>query len=973
MVIVDIYSRHVAIFGMEELTCDAVLHIWTMYKATYIPNPVSQQPTIHGYPLTTVQTDAGPQFTSVEFRAQAAKVGFALRVAAPQHQEQNGICENMIRDCKELAFSFLHQARVSMSFFGAALLTAAYVKNVLPLRNITDINGKPTTAYTLFYSRKPSIRKLRVPFCPCVFRINRRSKTYFATDSSGRIVERFDRKNFPQRGVPGIFIGYPRSQAGYLIWIPTTGKTVVSADVSFDEEFRQSGPRRHFAFRDALPIQRDEDVTENVDPDNFVNTDRTQDDYGVPQQEYWDGNSDEPSSGFPIDNSDLPPASGEENQTDTEPADSPPDDDEEEVSGETYQDPDRQPDPARIPRFSSSGRLIKQRRGAEYIYNTCHSSETFQVNQMDMSSVDVEVDAVDGIQHTYEAEEPELVAPVRFRDILRMPPRQRELWTKAFKAEFKMIVFEMNAVEKENGRYHGQRILNFTQVYNIKYKANGEVDKVKVRFPIQGFGNVEAKQEDNGSPLARFRTFLLFCSEASRRRRRIFQLDLVSAYLHADMDREVFVKFPQAWSELIPEYSDWLGVPLLMVKAIYGHPSCGKLLADMLIKWLEEFGFVQSDVDPAVLYFYREQMFLLTYCDDMGYFGSDDEIRREFEEGISTDFKCKLLGQMHWFLNARVTQHANFDTTVDQARYAASIIQRYLPNAETIKISDADKRKYGAPLPSEFEFTKEDNSESVADVKQLESEFGFEFRAVVGSLLWLTNTVGRIQFAVKRFSKVLNSPGRNHFQALLHCLHHLRTHRLTGITMFANVLDAPISKMLFEYQVDPSSPVVVFSDSSWQDVKDDGRSTGCFAIFVQGALVQISSFIPNPVAMSSAEAESNAFSTAGMAMMSIKMLVLEMRGRDPDEAIRCPMIVDNTACKAINESFRDTKHTRHLLRRWLYGRWLCEIQDGDELPQAYICWIPTDMMIADIGTKNLPALAPTQLLYGAVCETAVHL
>lgn len=99
--------------------------------------------------------------------------------------------------------------------------------------------------------------------------------------------------------------------------------------------------------------------------------------------------------------------------------------------------------------------------------------------------------------------------------------------------------------------------------------------------------------------------------------------------------------------------------------------------------------------------------------------------------------------------------------------------------------------------------------------------------------------------------------------------------------MLANALDAPVSKMLFEYQIDPSSPVVIFSDSSWQDVKDDGRSTGCFAIFVQGALVQISSFIPNPVAMSSAEAESNTFSAAGMAIM----LVFEMRGRDSDEAI----------------------------------------------------------------------------------------
>ena len=47
-------------------------------------------------------------------------------------------------------------------------------------------------------------------------------------------------------------------------------------------------------------------------------------------------------------------------------------------------------------------------------------------------------------------------------------------------------------------------------------------------------------------------------------------------------------------------------------------------------------------------------------------------------------------------------------------------------------------------------------------------------------------------------------------------------------------------------------------NSSWQDCTDTGRSTGSFLIFSQGSIVEFRTFVPSPVAMSSAEAECNA-------------------------------------------------------------------------------------------------------------------
>jgi hypothetical protein len=80
----------------------------------------------------------------------------------------------------------------------------------------------------LHYNAKARISCIRVWGCPVV------AKAYLCRDATGRILQDH---NLVQRGVRGIYVGFPIDQAGYLIWIPSARQFAVSADVSFDEEF----------------------------------------------------------------------------------------------------------------------------------------------------------------------------------------------------------------------------------------------------------------------------------------------------------------------------------------------------------------------------------------------------------------------------------------------------------------------------------------------------------------------------------------------------------------------------------------------------------------------------------------------------------------------------------------------------------------------------------------------------------------
>ena len=54
-----------------------------------------------------------------------------------------------------------------------------------------------------------------------------------------------NRKNHPERDIRGVHVGLPRGSAGWLVYVPSTGKISVSQDVVFDEDFMSTVAYSH--------------------------------------------------------------------------------------------------------------------------------------------------------------------------------------------------------------------------------------------------------------------------------------------------------------------------------------------------------------------------------------------------------------------------------------------------------------------------------------------------------------------------------------------------------------------------------------------------------------------------------------------------------------------------------------------------------------------------------------------------------
>ena len=184
--------------------------------------------------------------------------------------------------------------------------------------------------------------------------------------------------------------------------------------------------------------------------------------------------------------------------------------------------------------------------------------------------------------------------------------------------------------------------------------------------------------------------------------------------------------------------------------------------------------------------------------------------------------------------------------------------------------------------------------------------------------------------------------------------------------------------MLARNNIQAEEEEITFSDSSWQDCKDTARSTGSFATTFQGGLIDYATFVPDPIAASSGEAEYNTSSVACMSVLHNRYVDQEMKnlgleimkndeyttpgGKDWKPSL---ILLDSTAAISMAETARSTSRTRHIDRRFHY------VRQGQAAGRHKLSWISNTDQIADIGTKavTLAALEPImKLIYVEVSE-----
>jgi hypothetical protein len=213
-----------------------------------------------------------------------------------------------------------------------------------------------------------------------------------------------------------------------------------------------------------------------------------------------------------------------------------------------------------------------------------------------------------------------------------------------------------------------------------------------------------------------------------------------------------------------------------------------------------------------------------------------------------------------------------------------------------------------------------------------------------------------IVFAVNKLAKFTRQPGKVQFKALIHLLCYLCNNNNYGIHFYSNIEESPMYQMLLQQNISEKHSFFGFADSSWNDDQDNGRRTGFFIITYMGGAIDHSSNMPYPIALSSAEAEYNEGCIAFMAANHLRMLLCKLEGSTDDTKDATSKYFDSKSAIAMGNNYKDTKHTRHILRHHH-----C-VRQNIEANRFKARWISTEFQISDIGTKNNDGPRPKILL-----------
>ncbi|KAJ0800174.1 putative RNA-directed DNA polymerase [Helianthus annuus] len=514
LTIVDDYSRAVWVFLIKHKS-DASKCLMFFCKMVEVQFDKT---------IKRIRCDNGSEFTSNDMIQFYNERGMLLETTCPHTPQQNGVVERKHRHLLETARALRFGANLPKCFWGECVLTAAYVINRLPSNVL-----KNKTPYEIIFGTKPDYGHLRVFGCLAYFK-------NFNTKGD----------KFEQRAKPGVFLGYPPGTKGYKIFDLETRKIMVSRDVLFFEENFPFAKIHMGEVDDNVKLVKIHECLDNCqvqEPLTNCHPNQSQniESQEVETNENVNGPDHENVNGPEVD-SDL----GQNVEGEAEDNGVGPDIEINNLEGENIEVGGVEPTAETRPTRTRS----QPSKFKDFVVNVPpsvqhpRSSQASSVVRKPMYPISNFVS-----YNNFSSKQKAFLAAITKNDEPRCfrEASQDSRWCEAMRSEIKAL--EKNGTWTLESLPQGKRAIDSKWVYKIKYKPNGEIERFKARLVAKGFTQQEGiDYHDTFAPVAKLVTMRTLLAVAVKRNWVIHQLDVNNAFLHGELEEEVYRKIPQGFT-----------------------------------------------------------------------------------------------------------------------------------------------------------------------------------------------------------------------------------------------------------------------------------------------------------------------------------------------------------------------------------------------------------------------------------------
>ncbi len=464
----------------------------------------------------------------------------------------------------------------------------------------------------------------------------------------------------------------------------------------------------------------------------------------------------------------------------------------------------------------------------------------------------------------------------------------------------------------------------------LKRKRNG---KVKGRGCADGRKQrAWTNKEDSTSPTVSTEAVFLTAVIDAHEGRDVAVVDIPNAFLQADMDESVHIRFTGKMVELLLEIDPELYGPCItyegkekvmyveLLKALYGTLRAAKLFWEKLSAQLEEWGFVANPHDPCVMnkIINGKQFTIAFHVDDLKLSHMETKVVDSVIEKLDEEFGkeaplTKSRGKVHEYLGMTLDFSKPGELTVDMVDYTKTVIAG---------MPDEMKGKAKTPAGSHL-FTVNDNP-VLLDNGRKET-----FHRMVMQLLYLSQR-GRpdIRTAISFLCKRTSIPDEDDWRKLVRVMRYLQK------TLYLKLRLSADGTGLIKWWVDASFAV-------HHDMKSH---TGATMSLGSGSIYSMSAG-QKLVTRSSTESELVGLHDALPQALWTRRF-LEAQGFEVVDTI---IYQDNMSAMLLEKNGRASsgKRTRHIQLRFFFAK---DCIDNNEISVEYC---PTKEMLGDFHTKPL--------------------
>jgi hypothetical protein len=503
-------------------------------------------------------------------------------------------------------------------------------------------------------------------------------------------------------------------------------------------------------------------------------------------------------------------------------------------------------------------------------------------------------------------------------------------WREAMQVEFDRL--------QEMGTYDlvepppGANILRSHWVYALKRKPDNTIDRYKARLVIDGRYQQKGIDFDetfaNTAGKATIRLFMALCAVNGLQ---MAQLDVSTAFLYADVDKEIYMHQPLG-------FDDGSGRVLKLRRGLYGLKQAPRLWHEKLDSVLRKLGFKPSELDPVLFYAVvdGQVVWLLAFVDDILLAAKDQEILDRMKARLMSEFKMTDMGLPQRYVGLEIQRDMSTgELWLHQETAIHDLGQRW-GITDDPPIAQPLRPGFKVLHPWETVDGGEDNSdllpEKVRPDPPLLPAEAKNFRQMVGSLNYLAHsTRPDVAYAVSQLSRVMMHPRGRHLAAARQCIAYLLCTARWGLHFSASA----------------GPQLECYVDANHGGSPDHKSMTGII-LLVAGGPVWWTARKQDRITTSTCDSESLAIQTATQNVEMLRDLLDEL---GHPQAGPTPVLNDNSAAVGLAVDARAHKKSVQLTRQMAYVRE--RVERGLIRPLH----VSTTDQAADFLTKALPVPA----------------